>query len=168
MPIDLQDLRRLAASEDLDTGAMAAAQSALPPAHVAAQALAQLEAGTPASWCVPDLIVSTTREAALGGCRFKSAPVDGRVGIGDGVAPGERGRGIATAAVGRLLALATASDIVRQVVAHILPGNAASSRMVARLGFTAGPTLVDHDGEVVVPWIHPIANDIQREQHDCP
>lgn len=156
VPIDLPRLRRLAASQRVDFGAAAVADGALPPAHVAAQALARLQAGTPAPWCVPYLIVVQARDAVVGGCRFKSAPVDGCVEIGYGVAPSERGRGIATVAVRELLRLATVSGLVRQVVAHILPDNAASSRVVARLGFTAGATLVDPDGEVVVQWIRPV------------
>lgn len=163
VPIDLRHLHRLAASQRADFDFTTVAEAALPPAHVAAQALAGLQAGTPACWCVPYLIVARSRDAVLGGCRFKSAPVDGRVEIGYGVAPSERGCGIGSAAVAELLRLATASGAVRQVVAHILPDNAASSRVVARLGFIAGSTLVDPDGEVVVPWIRPIPTDLQRE-----
>ena len=51
-----------------------------------------------------------------------------------------------------LLRIATASGEVREIVAHILPDNAASSAVVARLGFAEGRSVVDTDGETVVRW----------------
>lgn len=157
VPVDLPNLRRLAASEAVDLGAMAIPDGALPPAKVATRALTQLELGTPPFWCVPFLVVSETRQSVLGGCGFKTAPVNGMVEISYGVARSERGRGVATAAVERLLQLAAPTGLVQQVVAHILPDNVASSRVVSRLGFSSGQALVDSDGETVVPWVRRIA-----------
>ena len=154
VPLDLPNLRRLAASEPVDLQAPA---GALPPAHVAARALSQLNSGVPANWCIPLLIVATGAGEILGGCRFKGEPVDGRVEIGYGVAKSARGRGVATAAVSQLLLLATSSGLVRQVDAHILPDNLASSKVVARLGFSRRDTIVDPDGELVVHWAYPVA-----------
>ncbi|GAP65578.1 hypothetical protein MBSD_n0868 [Mizugakiibacter sediminis] len=152
VPLDLPNLRRLAAGEPGDFAGMTVHEGGPPPRHVAARALAQLEAGTPAAWCVPYLIVPASRDAVLGGCGFKTAPVDGSVEISYGVAKSQRGRGIATAAVGELLRLAADSGVVREVVAHVLPDNVASSRVVARLGFAPGPAFVDTDGATVVRW----------------
>src|SRR5688500_20354163 len=157
VPVDLPNLRRLAASEAVDLGAMAIPGGALPPAKVATRALTQLELGTPRFWCVPFLVVSETRPSVLGGGGFKPAPVNGRVEISYGVARSERGRGVATAAAERLLQLAAPTGLVQQVVAHILPDNVASSRVVSRLGFSSGQALVDSDGETVVPWVRRIA-----------
>ena len=156
IPFDLPNLRRLAASEAVDLGAMAIPDGALPPAKVATRALTQLELGTPPFWCVPFLVVSEIRQSVLGGCGFKTAPVNGTVEISYGVARSERGRGVATSAVERLLQLAS-TGLVQQVVAHILPDNVASSRVVSRLGFSSGQALVDSDGETVVPWVRRIA-----------
>jgi RimJ/RimL family protein N-acetyltransferase len=155
--IDLANLRRLAASERVDFAGVAISDGALPPPRVASRALAQLELGTPELWCVPFLIVSRSRQAVLGGCTFKALPIDGTVEIGYAVAQGERGRGIATAAVGQLLQMAVHSGLVREVVAHIVPDNAASARVVSRLGFIRGEPVVDADGETVVRWSWPIA-----------
>lgn len=152
IPVDLPNLHRLAASEPVDLGAMEIPDGALPPARVAARAMARLDLGTPAFWCVPFLIVSKPRQSVLGGCGFKTAPTNGTVEISYGVARSERGRGVATVAVGSLLQMAVSSGLVQQVVAHILPGNAASSRVVARLGFSSGQPFVDTDGETVMPW----------------
>lgn len=150
--IDLDDLHRLAASEPIDADSMAIPEGALPPPHVAVRALSQLELGTPALWCVPFLIVSKPRRVVLGGCGFKTAPSHGVVEIGYRVAERERGRGVATLAVDRLLQIAASSGLVQEVVAHILPDNTASSRVVARLGFSMGSSIVDTDGETVVRW----------------
>ncbi|WP_242111777.1 GNAT family N-acetyltransferase [Luteimonas aquatica] len=154
IPMDLPNLRRLAASEPTE---LPAAEGALPPAHVAARALSQLEAGVPAEWCVPFLVVANESGQILGGCRFKGTPVDGRVEIGYGVAKAARRRGIATAAVTQLLRLAASSGMVRHLDAHILPDNIASSAVVSRLGFTRMGIVVDPDGERVVHWTYPVS-----------
>ena len=154
VPLDLPNLRRLAESEP---ASLQAPVGALPPAHVAARALSQLDSGTPANWCVPLLIIAAGSGEILGGCRFKGEPVDGRVEIGYGVAESARCRGVATAAVSQLLELAASSGLVRQVDAHILPDNIASSKVVSRLGFSRGGMVVDPDGELVVHWAYRIA-----------
>lgn len=152
MPIDLPNLRRLAVSEAVDLGVLEIPDGALPPAKVAVRAITQLDRGAPAFWCVPFLIVSRSRQVVLGACGFKLAPNDGTVEISYGIARSERGRGVATAAIDRLLQMAVATGQVQRVVAHILPSNTASSKVVARLGFLSGQPFVDTDGETVVPW----------------
>lgn len=146
-------LRRLAAAEPVELDALRIPEGALPPSKTVARAITQLDLGTPALWCVPFLIVSASRSTLLGACGFKTAPIDGSVEISYGVARAERGRGVATIAIGQLLQLAASSDLVRQVVAHILPDNIASSRTVARLGFSPEGSLVDTDGELVMRWV---------------
>jgi len=154
-PIALPSLGRLAASEPVDLGGLRILDGALPPARVAVHALAQLDGGTLARWGAPFLIVSG--DAVVGTCRFRGAPADGRVEIGYEVAASERGRGIAGRAVARLLEIAAASGVVTEVVAHIVPENAASSKVVSRLGFSKGDVRADHDGETVVVWSFRIA-----------
>lgn len=150
--MDEPNLRRLAAGDAVELGSIALLEGSLPPRRVAARALAQLEAGAPAFWCVPFLIVRPSRDAVLGGCGFKSPPVERSAEISYGVAKSERGRGIATAALGELLARAAASGLVDEIVAHIVPANQASSRLVRRLGFEQGAAFVDADGATVVRW----------------
>ena len=149
-------LRRRAAGAPVELDPLTVAEGALPPAKTVARALAQLELATPIAWCVPLLMVSTSRAMVLGACGFKTAPVDGRVEISYGVARAERGRGVATVAtvaISQLLERAAASGQVREVVAHIVPDNVASSSAVTRLGFVPDGLLADADGEQVMRWI---------------
>jgi ribosomal-protein-alanine N-acetyltransferase len=152
--LSVPNLRRLAAAEP---EGLQVPEGALPPPKTVARALMQLELGTPAFWCVPFLIVSTSRSTLLGACGFKTAPVNGSVEISYGIARSERGRGVATVAIRQLLQLAVSSELVQQVVAHILPENIASSKMVARLGFAPEGSLVDTDGERVTRWVWRVA-----------
>jgi RimJ/RimL family protein N-acetyltransferase len=55
--------------------------------------------------------------------------------IGYGLAPGARGRGIGTEAVGLLCAWCERQPGVRRVIARVLPGNEQSWRVLTRLGF---------------------------------
>lgn len=161
LEIELRQLTReellgLAKSEPADHFA-GAPEGALPPPHVAERALKQLEAGMPAFWSAPFLVVDRNKRTILGGCTFKGKPSDGDVEIAYGIATSMHGRGIASAAVARLLKLAAADGSVRQVVAEILPSNVSSSKVVARLDFTARETFVDIDGETVVRWIFSVS-----------
>lgn len=149
--LSIDELRALAAREPAGHFA-GAPEGALPPPHVAARALAQVAAGMPAFWCMPFLIVAQPEGTVLGGCTFKGLPSNGEVEIAYGVAGPARGRGVATAAVGQLVKLAAADGSVRQIVADILPSNIGSSKVVSRLGFTAGQCFVDTDGETVLRW----------------
>ncbi|MEI7035483.1 GNAT family protein [Fulvimonas yonginensis] len=92
------------------------------------------------------------RRAHRRGCGLKGAPADGRAGILYGVAPARRGRGIATAAVRALRALAFAQG-AREVLAEILPGNLPSRRTVERCGFGPAGQRIAEDGAVVVQWV---------------
>jgi [ribosomal protein S5]-alanine N-acetyltransferase len=153
IPLSEANLRRLARGEPVELEALTVAEGALPPPKTVARALEQRALATSAMWCVPFLVVSTSRATVLGACSFKTAPVDGRVEISYGLARAERGRGVATIAIGKLLERAAVSGEVKEVVAHIVPDNVASSRLAARLGFTPEGLLDDADGEQVMRWI---------------
>jgi RimJ/RimL family protein N-acetyltransferase len=67
---------------------------------------------------------------------FKGPPQDGAVEIGYAVAPGWRGRGVASAAVRALLAEAWAAPGVEAVLAQTLAEPNASVRVLEKAGFT--------------------------------
>ncbi len=71
----------------------------------------------------------------VGDCGWFGPPTDGVVDLGYGLAPSARGRGLGTAAVSLLLDWVADRGAV-QARAEVLPGNAASLRLLARLGFT--------------------------------
>jgi [ribosomal protein S5]-alanine N-acetyltransferase len=152
VPIGLAELQRIAAGERVELG-KPAFDGALPPGHVATLALAEIDGGTPHRWCMPFLIVSGSRNAILGSCRFKTVPIEGEVEISYGVAREVRGQGIGTAAIARLLQLAAADRSVRRVVAHILPENLLSSNLVRRLGFVQDRLFTDMHGDEVARWV---------------
>ena len=64
-----------------------------------------------------------------------------------------RGQGHASAAVQTLLAIAFSSGRVNEVLAQVGTKNLASTRVVAKLGFTASGTCVEENNEILVQWV---------------
>lgn len=84
---------------------------------------------------------------------FKGAPTeDGEVELGYEIAPGLRGRGLATAAVRAMLDVAWAEPQVRSVVAHTLAERNASVRVLEKAGFTHDAEIADPDDGPVWRW----------------
>lgn len=80
----------------------------------------------------------------VGDCGWFGSPgQDGEVEIGYGLAPSARGQGVGTEAVRLLLAWVDARG-ARRVRAEVLPGNEASLRLLARLGFVTTGQLAGH------------------------
>ena len=77
---------------------------------------------------------------------FKGAPVDGEVELGYAIAPDFRGRGLATEAVRQMLADAYSDDEIKSVIAHTLPEQNPSTRVLHRANFTFDPQAL-HDTE---------------------
>jgi RimJ/RimL family protein N-acetyltransferase len=84
--------------------------------------------------------VSGDPPALVGWGGFKGPPSDGVVELGYEIAPGFRERGLATAAVGQMVAEAFAAPEVQSVIAHTLPEPGPSTRVLEKSGF-------DRDGE---------------------
>ena len=61
---------------------------------------------------------------------------DGDQEVGYGLVPGARRKGLGTEAVGALCAYLESRPGVRRLTAEVLPGNAASLRLLRTLGFT--------------------------------
>lgn len=76
----------------------------------------------------------------VGECGWRGgADGDGDVELGYGLAPGARGQGLGTEAVGVLVAWAEQQPGVRRVLARVRVGGTASRRLLARLGFREQP-----------------------------
>lgn len=88
--------------------------------------------------------VWTVSGVCVGTAGFHGPPQGGEVEIGYGIAPGWRGLGLATEAVGALVDLARRHGVGR-VVARVDAENASSQRLLDRLGFQ----VVDSSGAEV-------------------
>jgi len=152
LPLDEELLRTLAAGRVPEALAPRLEDQALPPAFVATRALALLAQGQDRLWCCTSLIVRRADERIVGGCGFKGEPVSGCVEIGYGVSPAARGQGAATAAV-RLLVEAAFAAGAREVLAEVLPANAASQRVVRKAGFAVAGSRLDEEGQLVDRWL---------------
>ena len=152
LQLSKSELEDLAASRAPPTLASRVEADALPPAFVAARSLQLAACGHPAPWSTTFLIVRESDGRIIGGCGFKTAPSDGRVEVGYGVAPHARGQGAATAALQLILREAFAAGAT-EVLAEVAPQNHASTRVVQKAGFREAGTRLDDDNEFVVQWL---------------
>jgi RimJ/RimL family protein N-acetyltransferase len=124
----------------------------MPPPFVASRSLAIAAAGHPAPWATTFLIVNDEDKQIIGGCGFKTIPLNGRVEVGYGVSPARQGNGAATAALKLLLHKAFEAGAT-EVLAEVTPTNLASTRVVKKLGFVQIGDRVDNDNEQVIQWV---------------
>jgi len=150
-PIPPEDLTALAVGTmpvRIDSFAL---PGSLPPAFVAARSLGQIREGKSAFWC-GTFYIREPDGTIVGGCGFKDVPIDGRVAIGYAVSPERRRRGIASAAVAKLVSMAFDSGEVSEVSAQVAVDNEASTRVVTRLGFREVGRVVEND-ELLVHFV---------------
>ena len=84
----------------------------------------------------------------VGSGGFVGPPSDGTVEIGYEIAPAFRGRGYATAAARAMVAKAATTGVA-MVIAHTLPTDNPSTRVLRKVGFTfAGEVATEADGTV--------------------
>ena len=91
----------------------------------------------------PWIVVEGERVAGSAG--FLGQPAGGTVELGYGIAPEARCRGVATEAAQALLAWALADPRVREVVAEVEPENAASHRVLKKIGMRRAGTVNEHE-----------------------
>ncbi len=144
-------LEALAASRVPDGLKHGAEPESMPPAFVASRSLELADAGHPAPWSSTFLIVNNEDNRVVGGCGFKTIPINGRVEVGYGVSPAGRGRGAATAAL-KLLLLKAYEGGAAEVLAEVAPSNRASIRVVQKAGFWQVGIRVDNENEYVIQW----------------
>lgn len=111
-----------------------------------------VSSGKPPLWWLPFLVVARPQGEIVGGCAFKGAPRDGRAEVLYGIARSCRGRGLASAVLRELAALAFAHGAT-EVLAEIEPRNVASCRVLERCGFTRLGQRVAEDGVTVDQWL---------------
>jgi RimJ/RimL family protein N-acetyltransferase len=120
------------------------AEGGVLPSEFVAEFLPRARAADPwlGVWAVDDGVV-------VGSGGFKSAPLEGVVEIGYGVARSVEGQGVATAIAKAMVSFAMEHG-ARAVIAHTLPDGFASQRVLAKAGFTlVGPVIDPEDGDVL-------------------
>ena len=152
-PLSTPSLEWLAESRIPEELAKRAEPGSMPPAFVAARAL-KLQA-TPGHPNLPTsyLIVRKEDSRFVGACGFKTPLGINRVEVGYGVSPSPQGRGAASAALKLLTEIALQSG-TSEVLAEIVPNNAASIRVAQKAGFRQVGTRVDEDNDYVTQWLY--------------
>lgn len=126
-------------------------KESMPPAFVATRSIDLAIAGHPAPWSTTFLIVNDEDFRIVGACGFKTAPIDGRVEVGYGVAPVAQGRGAATAALLLLVRKAFEAGAT-EILAEVAPTNHASTCVVQKAGFERVGARLDNESEYVIQW----------------
>lgn len=96
--------------------------------------------------------VSDAPRTLCGWGGFKGEPKDGVVEIGYAIAPGLRGRGLATAAARAMIERAIRSPDIIAVAAHTLAEENASTAILVKLGFRKTAEFVDPEDGPVWGW----------------
>ena len=91
-------------------------------------------------------------EVPVGVCGYKSQPVDGRVEIAYGTAPGQEGKGVATALATELVQIASEEDASLTVFAQTLPEESASTSILKKPGFQMMRTVDQPEDGLVWEW----------------
>lgn len=119
----------------------------LQPLARATQAL-YAKTGAEPPW-ISYLAFRSNDRAMVGSCAFKGPPEDGVVEIAYYTFPPYEGQGVATEMVADLLAVAREEPSLVQVIAHTLPEENISTRILRHQGFDWEDAVYDpEDGEV--------------------
>lgn len=104
------------------------------------------------AWWV-HLIVYKPDNILVGSCGYKGEPdAEGRVEIGYEIRPSHQHKGIATEAARGLVDHALAQAEVRKIIAHTLPEENYSSRVLQKIGFTRTDDFNDPDDGLMWRW----------------
>lgn len=98
-------------------------------------------------WWAPVLFIERAASLVVGMGGYKGSPRAGAIEIGYSIAPGHRGRGLATEAAAALAAAAFKQPGVDRVLARTLPAPGPSPRVLEKCGFArAGEVLDPNEG----------------------
>ncbi len=122
--------------------------------EVSPQWLEQLRTAREAdTWTFGFAVLNPSVGQVIGSAGFKGPPdAEGMVEVAYGIVAGWQGKGCATAALSELMAFASADDRVRVLRAHTLPENNASTRVLAKNGFTKLGEVIDPEDGRVWRW----------------
>jgi len=104
-------------------------------------------------WSFGFAVVDPAIGQVIGTAGFKGPPdAAGMVEVAYAIAPTWQGKGCATQALGKLMAVAARDERVCVLRAHTLPENNASTRVLAKNGFTQVGEVVDPEDGRVWRW----------------
>ena len=126
------DARMLGAARDGDEALASALGHAVVPGWATFRGALQSARGS--AWGTRFLVTGDPPEL-VGWGGFKGAPRRGVVELGYEIAESHRGRGLATAAARAMLVEAFANPRVIAVIAHTMPEQSASTRVLEKAGF---------------------------------
>lgn len=105
----------------------------------------------PRRWGTLFFLLETPRRL-VGWGGYKGEPKQGVVEFGYAIAPGERGKGYATAAAQAMIGRAFAAPEISAVMAHTLAAENASTAILRKLGFAKVDELIDPEDGPVWSW----------------
>lgn len=95
---------------------------------------------------------AASRTRLVGICGFAAPPRDGMVELAYHTFPDFEGQGVATAMAHRLIAISRAADPSIAVIAHTLPEENRSNRILRRLGFRFDRVIQHPEDGLVWRW----------------
>ena len=99
------------------------------------------------------MIVYRPENLLIGSCGFKGKPNEtGQVEIGYEIKPSHRNKGLAFEAAKGLVDFAFKDSLVKEVIAHTLPIENHSTKILQKLGFQQIGTHIDPDNGEVWKW----------------
>lgn len=108
------------------------------------------ESFSPASWLIID------DDEVVGLCSVTRPPIGGVVDIGYGIAPNRQNLGIASRAIGEIVAWAQDAPCVSAITAETSPANLPSQRVLSRNGFVKVGERHDAEDRLLICWRCPL------------
>lgn len=110
----------------------------------------------PSPWHLGFAVVDREASSVVGSGGFKGPPTEGVVEIAYGIVPSHQGRGYATEVARALMSYALRESSVNLIIAHTLPANNASTKVLAKCGFFFDGEIDDPDDGLVWRWVFPV------------
>ena len=108
------------------------------------------------NWWLPFLAVHRDESAVVGLGGYKGPPVNGAIEIGYGIAPAYRNQGLATVMTTLLLLDTRRYPEITLVIAHTPALDNASTRVLAKCGFTKVGEVEDPEDGPLWRWERPV------------
>lgn len=153
LPLDVQTAQQTADGDLTILAGAANADMIASMVQEAATMQAQMYARTYASAPWTGYLVQNDAKNIVGICSFKDAPREGIVEIAYVTFPEYEGQGWGGDMATALVDIALGEESVNTIIAHTLPGDNPSTKILNRLGFEHAGTFEDPDDGTVWQWV---------------